>query len=208
MIDSLNFIKTSALNRIRSFSNSEVLFDCKKFPQSNLSIEDRMSFRHFLIEKIKSHKEYKKRGGPELKELLKIGVKPCHPLLAVSISHCKNLAFFAAKFFNQKQSSLSIGLDIEKKDRVSHKIISRFSSVKEMQDSPSLGLLWTAKEASFKCFYQEQEQFLVRDFLISSWMPIKSFKDSFTFKSQYKDRQVLGLAFNLQSFSFSYVEKI
>ena len=176
------FCKT-AEERIKSFSKGPVVFFCKEFRNSPLSVEDRKEFRKILVQKIKAQSFYKEKRGKEkgikktepiekkfcLDKLLQTGSRPEHPLLSLSISHCKNRACFV--FIPKEDSpseSFSIGLDIEETKRISKQTVSRISSLEEQNSSPSPALLWTAKEAGFKCF--SQETLLLSECHISNWL--------------------------------------
>ena len=195
-----HFCKT-AQKRIESFSKRPVLFFCKKFIHDKLSLEDRKEFRHFLVEKIKAQNFYK---DLPLDHLLKAGSRPELSFLALSISHCKNLACFV---FSPKDDSpsekLSIGLDIEKTSRVSRQIVSRISSPREKSPSPSL--LWTAKEASFKCFSKKKQALLLSDCFISNWKK-SPFEKTYLFKAESKGKKVQGFACFIDSITLAYAE--
>jgi hypothetical protein len=64
--------------------------------------------------------------------------------LFVSISHSDGMGGFIL-------SNKSIGLDIEKTIRLTEALVSRVSTPEEIQSCPDPKLLWTCKEAVFKC---------------------------------------------------------
>ena len=250
-----NFCKI-AQERIKSFSKGQTLFFYKDFKKAKLFVEDRKSFRKFLVQQIKAQKFYQTENFFTKKEfsldpLLDIGSRPEHPLLALSISHCKNLACFvlsisipflsykafqkSAEFQNiylptQRQKTLSlfdtknksllnkkikqkksIGLDFEETHRVSRLIVSRVSHLKELNSSPSPCLLWTAKEASFKCFSESDNKLILSDCLISDWSEIEekdSLKKSYFFKAKSKNQTGIGIAFSVDNLTLAYTEKV
>ena len=207
-------LKNKAQNHLSHFSNKKIIFDCQPLSQALVSLEDRRRFRRFLIEKIKSRKEYKKHNW-NLSGLLKTGVRPKHPFVAASISHCPSFAGFVFAFRESSTEKknvslnphLSIGLDIEETQRVSQKVILHVSQTKELNESPRVDFLWTAKESSFKCFSDDlKSPLLIKECLISDWEPLSANK-AYTFKAQYKKKQAKGLAFSIEHLSFAYTEK-
>jgi len=195
--------------RFSSFSKTR--FFCRQFINSNLSVEDRKELRRFLVWQIKVlgfHKEKEFDFSP----LLKIGTKPEHPFLALSISHSKNLACFVLKDLRSSSQKdlvfkkISIGLDIEEAGRVSRQIVSRISIPEELEACPSPALLWTAKEATFKCL--TQKNLLLNDCFISNWEKA-SFEKSYFFKAENKSHQkAKGVAFEVASTALAYAETI
>ena len=167
-MESLNDFQRVVQERIKSFSKGKALFFCKEFLNSRLSIEDRKNFRKFLVQQIKAQGFYQNQISSKkelsLESFLKIESKSDQSFFAVSISHCsifdsKSLAGFVCSP-KEENSIASIGLDIEQTNRVSKKSVARVSTSKEQNTSPTPSLLWTAKEASFKCFSQNQEALL------------------------------------------------
>lgn len=67
----------------------------------------------------------------------------------ISISHCQTIGGFVI-------TSKPVGLDIEEASRLNSKLISRISNAEEILNWTSteqtIESIWTAKEASFKCF--------------------------------------------------------
>ena len=208
-----NFCKI-AQEKIKSFSKGQILFFCKEFAGTSLSIEDRKEFRKLLIQQMKAQDFYQNQNFYKKKEfcldsLLEIGSRPKHPLLSISISHCKNLACFV---FSPKSetSCFSIGLDIEETKRVSQQIISRISSLKEQNSSPNPSLLWTAKEASLKCFAQDQKTLLLSECHISDWfvsdLEKSQFEKTYLFKAESKNKKAMGFACSIDSLTLAYTE--
>lgn len=62
----------------------------------------------------------------------------------ISISHCPEFGCFVV-------SSKPVGLDVERLDRLKREIIERVCTEKELAAAPEPQLLWSAKEAVFKC---------------------------------------------------------
>ena len=93
---------------------------------------------------------------------LQIGEKPDCPFISFSISHCDHLGAFLFTF-NWKTS---IGFDVEQRQRITEKLVGRISSKKEIQQSPSPSLLWTAKEAGLKCLSNKKNPILLSECFI------------------------------------------
>ena len=137
----------------------------------------------------------------DLKPLLKPGLKPEQALMAISISHCKDLALFVFTFKKSPEENLSIGIDIEKTQRVSPALVSRISKEEELLQSPKPSLLWVAKEASFKSFSGGKKTLLLSECHISSWQKKKK---SYHFQAQYKAQKSKGIAFQWGKTSLAY----
>ncbi len=69
---------------------------------------------------------------------------PVTDRLFISISHCPEFGCFVI-------SSKPVGLDVERLDRLKKEIIQRVCTEKELSEAPEPQLLWSAKEAVFKC---------------------------------------------------------
>ncbi|MBC6415534.1 MAG: hypothetical protein GDA46_03995 [Bdellovibrionales bacterium] len=192
--------KQNIQTQLKAFSKKQILFECKK--PSPLSLEERKKIHLFLIEKIKAQKIYQKYKW-NLNSLLRLGVRPQHPFIAVSISHCPSLAGFVFVFQNNLKKKISLGLDIEESHRISQKVISRVSQTQEQNSSPRPDFLWTAKESSFKCFSESSNPLLIKDCRIYAW---KAEKKSYTFKAQYKKNKARGLVFSIKHLSIAYTE--
>ena len=132
------------------------------------------------------------------------------------LSRKKTLSLFDTKnksFLKEKtKQNKSIGLDFEETDRVSPLIVSRVSRPKELNSSPSPCLLWTAKEASFKCFSERDKKLLLSDCLISDWSNKNKEKDtikkSYFFKAKSKKQKAMGIAFSIDNLTLAYTEKL
>ena len=91
-----------------------------------------------------------------------LDVRPKPKSENVSISHCRSLGGFACC-----ANHFSIGFDVEELARVREQVIVRVSTVAERREAPSLGALWTAKEAAFKALSDHLE--LISDVVITGW---------------------------------------
>ena len=164
--------------------------------------KERQKLRYKLIESIKRHKDFTKyQKDFKEKPLLKIGGKPEGSITSLSISHTENRAVFLFTFENK----LSIGFDIENKDRVTKKVIERVSSKEEICQTPGISLLWTAKEASFKCLSDRKNKLLLSDCFILQW---KKEKEFYTFRCHSKKtgQIALGIAGSIKRLAFAYAE--
>ena len=106
---------------------------------------------------------------------------------------------------NGNSQIFSLGLDIEEKLRVSQKVISRVSSLEEQKASPSPSFLWTAKEASLKCFSQNQTNLILSECLILDWKA-SEFQKTYLFKAKSQNQKARGIAFCVDSIAVAYAE--
>lgn len=199
------------LFEIEQLAKKKLVFFCQKFPQT-LSLEDRRQFRQFLVQSIQKQAFYKENSKfMDLKPLLKTGLKPQQDLMALSISHCKNLALFAFTFKKNEKENLSIGIDIEESQRVSKALVSRISQEQEYYEfekstlqPPKPSLLWAAKEASFKAF-SGKKALLISECRIFSW---KKSKENYYFQSSYKAQKAQGIAFFWNRMTLAYAQSL
>ncbi len=90
--------------------------------------------------------EYLKLSHPEelTDSIWNLDTPPILKRLFVSISHTEGMGGFIV-------CSKSAGLDTEKTERLSEALVTRISTPDERKACPDYRLLWTAKEAIFKC---------------------------------------------------------
>ena len=175
--------------------NPEPYFYLTAWKGQKTGIKERQELRRALIEQLKNHVE----GISQVRDfnwsgLLRIETKPFCPFAEISISHCQNLGAFVFVFGKR----LSIGFDMEKKNRITGKIMQRLSSKKEREAAPSLSLLWTAKEAGLKCF-SSKTQLLLKDIHVFNGIVKKKlwFFDLGLKNSSKKGRGVAGFVDDL-----------
>jgi 4'-phosphopantetheinyl transferase EntD len=82
----------------------------------------------------------------------------------VSIAHCPEMGGFA-----WRDGDVSIGLDVEVRERVRPERMKRVAKDDELLDAPSATHLWTAKEAAYKCLCAKTESYYLSDLVISDW---------------------------------------
>ena len=114
------------------------------------------------------------------RKLLIPGKPPKLPEVSISISHCPVLGGFI--FSHNK--NISLGLDIEKMDRVNLQSIQRVSGFDEINESPEISFLWVAKEAAFKCVPSEGQKDFLKNFFIFNWQEAKTGVYHFNFSSK------------------------
>ena len=125
-----------------SFTSGEI-FHADLRPEWGSSYDShRMEIRKGILEYLKAHHPEEIKGS-----VWNLEAPPTLPHLFISISHCKGMGGFVI-------CSQSIGLDVEEKSRLSVPLLERISSEEERRICPQLELLWTAKEAIFKCSNQ------------------------------------------------------
>ena len=110
---------------------------------------------------------------------------PVHSLASISIAHCPVMGGFVFSL----DKNLSIGLDIELVNRVSHKVVRRIADEKEQKQAPDRVFLWTAKEASFKCLTWDKGVILPSHCRIFDWVKFnKAWLFSFSFSRKLNMR--------------------
>ena len=129
-------------------------------------LQDRLCLREDLVKELQRSRP-KNRLKFQPVSLLQPGSNLKNPFAAVSISHCPTLAGFAFSF----DGNICLGLDLEMTNRLKTRTLARVSSEEEIQSAPDLPvLLWTAKEAAFKCIAPADKNFkLLRDIFVSKW---------------------------------------
>ena len=151
---------------LETFGRKNVHFHFTVFSNQKAGTAERRELRQQLIQKIKNHKDFESHKKDfDWNNLLITGKKPDSPVASISISHCRNLGVFLFTF----DKNLSIGFDMEQKKRITEKIVKRVSSNEEWEKAPTPALLWTAKEASFKCLSSNKTPLLLSDCRIYSW---------------------------------------
>jgi len=206
-MNDLKKIQLKTKEMLESFDQPRMNVHFILFPNKKIGMNERKDLRHALIKQIKNHKDFKKQGEDfNWNNLLRLGQKPECPFASLTISHCNSLGAFLLIF----DKSFSIGFDIEKKNRITKKLVSQISSAQETQLAPLSSLLWVAKEASFKCLSSHKTQLLLSDCLISQWR--KKGKGSqnqvYFFNCDLKktDRKAVGAATSIEEFVIAYAE--
>ena len=175
---------------LKCFGQKNITVGSLSFSKQQPDIEERRKLRYKLIEKIKQHKDFQKHQKSfKEAQLLNIGGKPKGSIVALSISHTRSIGVFLFTF----DKSLSIGFDIENKNRVTKKVIERVSSKEELSQAPEVSLLWTAKEAGFKSLSAKTGALFLSDCLISQWTKEKEFY-KFQCYSKKTEQIAMGIA--------------
>ncbi len=115
--------------------------------------------------------------------------------LVSSISHAKGLGGFCY-VTSPNNKTVGIGLDIEQFSRVRPEIIYRVRfNDEEINEMPSPGSLWTAKESIFKSLRGETQPLVVTSLQIGNWKKISSHIETFELinKSEFKVLSGLGM---------------
>jgi phosphopantetheinyl transferase (holo-ACP synthase) len=87
----------------------------------------------------------RERLSPETESLMNLDLLPTLPDWSISISHCQSLGGWIAI-----PKPNGIGLDIERLDRITTKVVNRIAQEGELDNIPDPLLLWCAKESYFK----------------------------------------------------------
>ncbi|MFN8791380.1 MAG: 4'-phosphopantetheinyl transferase family protein [Bdellovibrionales bacterium] len=137
--------------------------------------------------------EYLQREHPEEinESILDLETPPVLKKLRVSISHTQGLGGFVV-------SARSAGLDIEQTRRIRPEVLERISSEDERRRCPRPELLWTAKEAVFKC---SSQYVMITQISIDSWFVSQN--ETFQFASL----GCVGFAACTADFSFALALK-
>lgn len=119
----------------------------------------------------------------------------------VSLSHGAGFGLWGT-------SDAACGVDLEKDDRVRNAVVARVSSADELKLAPSAVLLWTAKEAAFKC---ASNHGLLPEVLsqieIISWQSVGSPEDMgwrFFWRTRDSQQHGSGAATSWNGVSFSF----
>ena len=184
----------------RTESNSQVYF--MSFLNKKASLSDKKKLREKLIHHIKSQTGYKD-NDLNWDELLKLKTKPFVPGLGLSISYCNYLAVCAI-VFDQK---VSIGFDIEHKERVTNRLVERISSQKEISQCPHPALLWTAKEAGVKSLSSHSQPVLFKNCRLSNWKKNSANQNYFFDFCAGKGHKYKGTAGFLNGLALAYAQR-
>lgn len=196
-----NFINSKIKEMLEGFGQQQVTVGSLFFTQEKPGPKERLELRYKLIKQIKQHKDFKKyQKDFEESQLLHIGSKPERSIASVSLSHTDNIGVFLFTF----DKGLSIGFDIENKNRITKTVIERVSSKEERLQAPEKSLLWTAKEAGFKCLSDTSNKLLLSDCLISQWTKNKLY--TFQCHSQNTKRKASGVAGFIDDWAIAYAE--
>ena len=190
---------------LECFGQKKAILYFENFSKGKIGIEERNNLRQKLIKYIEAQKQvtFSKRHFYR-NSLLQLGTKPKCPFASLSISHCPYLGAFVIVF----DTKISIGLDMENIQRITKKCLYRIALKEEIVQSPSLALLWTAKEASFKCVSDQSQNLRLRECLISDWEKLHG-KDIYFFKCHVKKLHLepsLGVARFIDGFALAYAE--
>lgn len=164
-----------------------------------VSSEDRKILRKKLIEEIKNNFKPGKQQEFNWNKLMNTGVKPDCPFASISISHCRK----AGAFVFVLDKSISIGFDIEEAKRISKKSVSRVASIQEIEQAPFPALLWSAKEAGFKCLSDQVNRLMLRGCMISRW---RKNQVGYFFECHSGDKKAGGMASLAGGLVLAYAE--
>ena len=189
---------------LKCFGRGNIISHFILFANKKAGVKERKQLRQELIKQIKDNKDFRKYEKTfDEDSFLKVGEKPKCPFISFSISHCDHLGAFLFAF----NKNLSIGFDIEQRQRVTKKIVNRISLKKELQQSPSPSLLWTAKEAGLKCLSNKKNPMLLNECFISNWRKEPE-KEIYFFKchSTKTNKKALGIAGHIDDLALAYAE--
>jgi 4'-phosphopantetheinyl transferase EntD len=114
---------------------------------------------------------------------------------SLSVSHTLDLGGWLAT-----PRPLSVGFDIEDTRRLQSRLIERICTAEEVAAAPDPLLLWSAKEASYKCLETGQPQ-VITDLTLRSW---KADGPGFGFEAAYATCRIDGFAIRREDLSFAY----
>ena len=181
-------------------------FRCKVFGPEGPTYKARKNLRELLVKELEKAQSSIKNplvfSQKQRTALLTPGTRPQNPVTSISVSHCPVAGGFVFSF-NKK---ISLGLDMEQSHRVSLPVISRISTREEIRQAPARSLLWTAKEAVFKCVTSEKtdhKNLLLKDMLISKWKQKDPENRLFQFQVKNSGIKGQGVAFFMNNLAFS-----
>ena len=124
----------------------------------------------------------------DFKEILDLDKVPHPQWGGLSISHCPTKGVFISSFTNK-----NIGVDIEQSDRLQKEPILRVCTQEEVDTSPSLAHLWTAKEAAFKSYYRVDQPKVLSEINVFDWNERETGYFHFRFEAQNaKGETIIG----------------
>ena len=177
--------------------------EMKPFRSHKVTWAKRKALRKELVQGLKrmshSHWTPSKRVETKWDKLLVPGNRPVHSQAKMSIAHCPMMGGFVFS----DNTHFSLGLDIEIAHRVNNKIISRIAKEVEIKQAPDKALLWTAKEASFKCLGIDKAPLMPHYCHIFDWI---RFDSAYIFSFSYKNKKGRGGAFRQGELAFSYAQ--
>jgi phosphopantetheinyl transferase (holo-ACP synthase) len=131
-----------------------------------------------------------------------------YPILAsgdVSISHSNNLGGFIYS------PTLVVGFDIEEVSRISPKTVARIASPQEIAESPSVEILWAAKESLFKSIKENFDISLISQLQLLNWQKFSlaapHLIDAEIYLSEGALGQTVSWIIDTHVFSFSFHNK-
>ena len=180
---------------IRHFASHRVTWAKRKFLRKKLV----QSLKRITMLKNYSTSSWDKirQIEKEWDKLLKPGSRPFHCLSPISIAHCPFMGGFIFSF----NKDFLIGFDIEIAERIHNKLIRRVAKTEEIKQAPDIALLWTAKEASFKCLNLDTCSFALHHCRIFDWIKLDS---AYLFSWTYKNQKGQGGAFRVAELAFAY----
>ena len=138
--------------------------------------------------------------GEKRKQLLEPGLAPRCSGLAISISHCRLLA----GFIFESSSDSSLGLDIEERLRVTHRLVRAVATDGELSQAPCPAFLWSAKESAFKAVNSPERKLVLGQIRIDGWQPFfLSGSKVYTFRFYFGEFQGQGHLFILGGLVFA-----
>ena len=204
-----DYIPTHIFRIGHKLGNHSLYCEIKHFASHRVTWTKRKALRKQLVQSLQRIAMLKElcaqswdHAGQIEKEwdnLLVPGGRPFHCWSTISISHCPFMGGFVFSFNTQ----FSLGFDIEIADRVNGKIINRIAQTEEIKQAPDKALLWTAKEASFKCLGVDKGPLVLNHCFISDWI---KFDPAYLFSFSYKNQKGRGGAFRVAELAFAYAQ--
>ena len=135
----------------------------------------RQSLRQFARQQLElwAQQSAKNMDPKDLQDLANLAVVPELKNFLISVSHCPEAGGVAFVACDTNLSRSGLGLDIEPKNRVNERAVSRVSSPEssELLQSRSPGHLWTAKESAFKSLHRLGQPKVISEVSIAWLMP-------------------------------------
>lgn len=104
----------------------------------------------------------------DTKDVLDLSRPPHVKKGAVSISHNS----FHGGYVYTKDDEVSLGFDLELNHRFQSALVLRVAKEAEVQEAPSFGALWAAKEASFKAMIKNAQPKTITEITLGKWLKL------------------------------------
>ena len=142
--------------------------------------------------------------GEYRKQILQLEKPPELQNVAISISHCR----IFAGFIFELSPHANLGLDIEQKSRITHKLTGYIADQKELSQAPSPPFLWGAKEAAFKAIHSPGQRIPLSHIDIDQWHPLPLDGIAYGFHFSFQNLEGKGHVWEREGLIFAVTRTI